>query len=104
MDEREKERQREEEKKKRVIVIGSMKSGNPFQLLLGEGKVPETAERVRAALVKGDVEIISPSKEGEGHVVIRWAELESCVVMTEWELERRALLQTMAQGGRVARG
>lgn len=82
----ERKRAAEEARKKRaVLVVGMMKSGNPFQLALGEGELHAAAERVRSSLEKAKVEII----EGDALVVLRWAEMESAVVMTEAELERR---------------
>lgn len=91
----EKERAREAEERKRQLeaarkqracfVVGMMKSGNPFQIALGEGEAAAFAERIRASLEKGKVEVLA----GEAFVVVRWGEMESAVVMTEAEMERR---------------
>jgi hypothetical protein len=78
-----------------VYVIGVMKSGNPFQLGLGRVDVRAAAERVALSMKKGDVEII----EGEALCVVRWGEMESAVVMTHAELEKRSRMQAIAGGG-----
>lgn len=96
MDDRETQRAADELKRSRVFIVGMMKSGNPFQISLGKAPVKETAERIRKSLEKGAVEVI----EGDAFVVIRWGEMESAVVMTEYEMERRQILQSVAARGR----